>query len=103
MIRIIVSFVIIAFLNCTTSKNQTISEVSNSLVLTVTKIQPEKDGYTTFLKDNKGGKYTMIVSIPNLGKDYIDLKEGEQVMVEGAYAESYPVQIFAKKIIRISN
>lgn len=73
----------------------------NLQVLTVVKVKPEKDGETVALKDEKGGKYTMIVSIPNLGENYIHLEVGDKVKVEGGYAESYPVQIFAKKITKV--
>ena len=71
-------------------------------VLTVTKIENGKDGYTAYLNDEKNGKYTMVVSIPNLGDKYVDLKIGDKIQAEGEYAESYPIQIFAKSI-RIVN
>ena len=66
--------------------------------LIVTKIENGKDGYMTYLEDEKNGKYTMVVSIPNLGEKYVDLKIGDKIQVEGEYAESYPIQIFAKSI-----
>ena len=43
----------------------------------------------------------MIVSIPNLGKDYVRLKVGDKVKVEGEYIDSFPTQIFAKKIHKL--
>lgn len=67
-------------------------------VLTVTEIESGRDGYTAQLKDNKNEKYIMVVSIPNLGEGYVDLKIGDNVRVTGEYAESYPVQIFATAI-----
>lgn len=66
--------------------------------LTVTKINDEKDGETIQLIDNKKITYTMIVSIPNLGDDYVNLKVGNKIKVEGEYIDSFPTQIFAKKI-----
>ena len=78
-------------------------ETNNDLpVLTVTKIENGKDGYTAHLEDGKSGKYTMLVSIPNLGDKYVHLKVGDKIQAEGEYAESYPVQIFAKSIHIIS-
>ena len=71
---------------------------SNLPILTVTNIENGKDGYTAHLEDGKNGKYTMVVSIPNLGDKYVDLKVGDKIQAEGEYAERYPVQIFAKSI-----
>ena len=67
-------------------------------VLTVTKIENGKDGYMAHLEDGKKGKYVMLVSIPNLGDKYVDLKIGDRIRAEGSYAESDPIQIFAKSI-----
>lgn len=69
--------------------------------LTVTKVKGEKDGETIHLRDNRNRAYTMIVSIPNLGKNYINLKVGEKIKVEGEYIDSFPTQIFAKKIHKL--
>jgi len=79
-------------------------EISNNdlPVLTVTKIENGKDGYMAHLEDGKNGKYTMLVSIPNLGDKYVELKVGDKIQAEGEYAESYPIQIFAKSIHIIS-
>ena len=67
-------------------------------LLTVTDKEYGKDGYMTSLEDQDGGKYTMIVSIPNLEDKYVELEVGDKVKVLGEYAESFPVQIFAKEI-----
>lgn len=44
---------------------------------TITKIQPEKDGQTLFLKNDKGDVYTTIISIPN--GNFIKLEEGNVI------------------------
>lgn len=77
-------------------------DTSKLPVLTVTKIENGKDGYTASLKDSKGGAYTCTISIPNLEDNYIRLKVGDQVKIAGEYAESDPVQIFAKKLFKIN-
>ena len=69
--------------------------------LTVTKVIGEKDGETIHLTDSKNKAYNMIVSVPNLGKDYVRLKVGDKVKVEGEYIDSFPTQIFAKKIHKL--
>ncbi len=69
--------------------------------LTVTKVIGEKDGETIHLIDSKKKAYNMIVSIPNLGKDYIRLKVGDKLKVEGEYVDSFPTQIFVKKIHKL--
>lgn len=66
--------------------------------LIVTKVKDGRDGFTATLKDNKGGLYTSTISIPNLDDNYVRLIVGNKVKIAGEYAESYPVQIFAKKI-----
>ena len=55
---------------CNTKKNYTNS-------YTITKIQPEKDGQTLFLKNEKGDVYTTIISIPN--GNFIKLEEGNVI------------------------
>lgn len=55
---------------CNTQKNY-----PNSY--TITKIQPEKDGQTLFLKNEKGDVYTTIISIPN--GNFIKLEEGNVI------------------------
>ncbi|MBA6157326.1 DUF4377 domain-containing protein [Tenacibaculum sp. S7007] len=69
--------------------------------LTVTKVIGEKDGETIHLIDSEKKAYNMIVSIPNLGKDYIRLKVGDRLKVEGEYVDSFPTQIFVKKIHKL--
>ena len=71
---------------------------SNLPILTVTSIENGKDGYMATLKDDKNGLYTCTISIPNLADNYVRLNIGDKVKINGEYAESYPVQIFAKKI-----
>lgn len=78
----------------TTIKN----DFSDYETLTVTKIQNGKDGYTATLKNETGSLYKSTISIPNLEDNYVRLSVGDKVKISGKYAESYPVQIFAKKI-----
>ncbi len=44
---------------------------------TITKIQPEKDGQTLYLKNDKDDVYTTIISIPN--GNFIKLEEGNVI------------------------
>lgn len=76
-------------------------DTSKLPVLTVTKIENGKDGYTASLKDDKGGIYTCVISIPNLEDNYIRLTIGDQVKIAGEYAEGHPIQIFAKKLFKL--
>lgn len=69
--------------------------------LTVTKIENGKDGYTAHLVDSGEMTYTMVVSIPNLGDDYVDLKVGDKIKADGEYAESIPIRIYVKKIKKL--
>ena len=71
--------------------------------LTVTKVTPGKDGETIHLTDKDKKTYNMIVSIPNLEDNYINLKVGDKVKVEGEYIDSFPTQILAKKIHKLNN
>ncbi len=84
--------------NQETTPQETTSEDGQWPTLTVTDIEHGKDGYTASLKDAKKGLYTMVVSIPNLEDNYVDLKVGDRVRVDGEYAESHPIQIFPKRI-----
>ena len=79
------------------------ASLENLPELTVIKVIGEKDGETIYLRDGKKRAYNMIVSIPNLGKNYISLKVGDKVKVEGEYIDSFPTQIFAKKIHKLNN
>lgn len=72
--------------------------MSDYVTLTVTKIENGKDGYMATLKNDKGNLYTTTISIPNLEDNYVRLNVGDKVKIAGEYAESDPVQIFAKKI-----
>ncbi|CAL2104554.1 protein of unknown function [Tenacibaculum sp. 190130A14a] len=75
-------------------------ELAKFPILEVTEIRNGKDGYTAILKDDKEGLYTCTISIPNLEDNYVQLKVGDKVRIAGEYAESYPVQIFAKRILK---
>lgn len=76
-------------------------ELAKFPMLEVTEIVNGKDGFTATLKDNKGASYTCTISIPNLEDNYEELKVGDKVRIAGEYAESYPVQIFAKRILKV--
>lgn len=83
-------------------KEITDEEIALYETLTVKKIESGKDGYTASLKDERGGRYTCVISIPNLEDNYVRLQVGDKVKIAGEYAESDPVQIFAKKIKKIT-
>ncbi len=84
-------------------KEITDEEIELYETLTVTNIESGKDGYTASLKDANGGRYTCVISIPNLEDNYVRLQVGDNVKIAGEYAESDPVQIFAKRIKKINN
>ena len=77
------------------------SEFKNYQTITVTKIENGKDGYTAHLVDEGKMTYTMVVSIPNLEDNYVHLEVGDKVKVIGDYAESIPVRIYAKRILKV--
>ncbi len=77
-------------------------QMSDYATLTVTKINNGKDGYTATLKNDKGDLYVCTISISNLEDNYIRLEIGDKVKIAGEYAESEPVQIFAKRIMKIN-
>ena len=91
---------------CNISKKQkekpiTDAMVSDYVTLTVAKIFNGKDGYTATLKNENGSLYTCTISIPNLEDNYVRLEVGDKVKIAGEYAESDPVQIFAKRILKV--
>lgn len=75
--------------------------MSDYATLTVTKIDNGKDGYTATLKNDTGSLFICTISIPNLGDNYVRLNIGDKVKIAGEYAESDPVQIFAKRILKV--
>lgn len=75
--------------------------MSDYATLTVVKIDTGRDGYTASLKNEAGSLFTCTISIPNLEDNYIRLDVGDKVKIAGEYAESDPVQIFAKRILKI--
>ena len=81
------------------NKDNNDKTMSDLPVLTVTEIENGKDGYTATLTDETKGLYVCTISIPNLEDNYVSLKVGDKVKIDGEYAESHPVQIFAKRIL----
>ncbi len=66
---------------------------------TVTEIMPGKDGYTAKLKTDDGKMYMAIISIPNMEKEYKQVKVGENITVTGeAYTIEEDITIKVKKI-----
>jgi len=89
-------------MSCNSVKNEkpkTDIQISNLKTLTVTAIENSEGYYTASLKDGEGGLYVCTVSHSDLGDNYIRIKAGDKVKIAGDYAESHPVQIFAKRII----
>lgn len=64
------------------SKNIKVIEKAKILKQTflITKIQPEKDGETLFLKNDKGEVFTTIISIPN--GNFINVNTGDKISLE---------------------
>jgi len=84
-------------------KPVTDAQISNYATLTVIKIENGKDGYTATLKNGTDNLFKCTISIPNLEDNYVRLKIGDKVKIAGEYAESDPVQIFAKRILKLDN
>lgn len=71
-------------------------------IFTITKVQPEKDGQTLFLKGKEGEVYTTVISIPN--GNFIKVKEGDQVKLEiEEILDTDPPIIISKTIALIPN
>ncbi|MFA8299339.1 MAG: hypothetical protein ACEPOV_04195 [Hyphomicrobiales bacterium] len=83
-----------------TSKEQVTSHYAPN-TFKVVKIEYGKDGYMASLENGSSRKYIMLVSIVNLKDDYVSLKVGDKIQVEGQYEDETPVRIIPKKIIII--
>jgi len=82
--------IIITLISCNSKEN--ISE------FLITKIKPEKDGQTLFLKNDKGETYTTVISIPN--GNFIKVSEGDKINIEikDRLEKMNPPLIISKKI-----
>ena len=89
--------------SCNTSKSNNESSDDNiRMELIVTKIQNEKDGQTIFMKDDKGGRYTTIISPAN--GNWVVLNVGDRISLEAKeIMESDPAQIISRDIKVMSN
>lgn len=88
----------------TTAKSREVS-IENAPTLEVIGVFGESDGDSVELisLDHKM-RYRMIVSIPNLGDNYISLNAGDRVRVAGEYSERNSTQIFSiKTIVKVPN
>lgn len=100
----IVFLLLFIITSCNSSKNNASNAkdvLPNQPLLTVIKIQNGKDGYTATLQDSKKGLYICTISIPNLEDNYVNLEVNDKVKIAGDYLESDPVQIIAKRIVKI--
>lgn len=86
------------------STKPTTTDVKNSnnptskMVLTVTDIKNEKDGQTISLKDDKGEKYTTVISIPN--GNFVELEVGNRISLDAEeILEMHPAIIVSKNIV----
>lgn len=91
--------------NNSTDTSASTANINSFETLEVIGVYGESDGDSVELISLDGNmKYTTIVSIPNLGNQYISLAKGDRVKIAGEYAESYPVQIFnITEIVRVAN
>lgn len=88
----------------TPTKNKQVS-IESAPVLEVIAVFGESDGDSVELisLDHKM-RYRMIVSIPNLGDNYISLNVGDRVRVAGEYSKRNPTHIFSIQTIKsVSN
>lgn len=97
---------LVVFIGCNSNSTKKIKVIEKAAYrnlpeLIVTKVIGEKDGETIHLKDGENKVYNMILSIPNLGENYISLKMGDKVKIEGKYIDSFPTRIFPKKINKL--
>lgn len=83
--------------SCNTIKNKMNKNTDPRMEFIVHEIQNEKDGQTLFLKDDKGGNYTTIISPAN--GNFIDVEVGNRIsLVAKLIMESDPAQIISKDI-----
>lgn len=89
--------------SCNSSKsNNESSNDSTQMELIITKIQNEKDGQTIFMKDDKGGRYTTIISPAN--GNWVELNVGDRISLEAEeIMESDSAQIISRDIKVLSN
>ena len=69
-----------------TTSSEVWAEGITTITGTITSVTPEKDGQTIELTNNKGVKYTAVVSIPNLRENasqYRKFEVGETVGFKG--------------------
>lgn len=100
---IILSVIILAFNSCGSQKDKT-KTIDNSgrMEFTITKIQNEKDGQTLFLKDDKGGQFTTVISIPN--GNYVEVEKGNRIsLVAKEILEMHPAIIISEDIKVLDN
>lgn len=84
-----------SLVSCNSVKNK------NTMKFTIVKINNEKDGQTLFLENNKGEKFTTIISLAN--RNFVDVEVGNNIsLVAKELLESYPVQIISTDIKVIS-
>lgn len=90
-------FLAIFLVSCGASKNNNSTSNNNKMEFTVTHIKNEMDGQTISLKDDKGGDYITVISIPN--GNFVDLKVGNRIQLTAEeIMESDPAQIISKDI-----
>lgn len=95
---IILSVIVLTFNSCgSTKSNKKSIDNSERMEFTITKIQNEKDGQTLFLKDDKGGQFTTVISIPN--GNYVEVEKGNRIsLVAKEILEMHPAIIISKDI-----
>lgn len=81
-----------------TNTKEKINDKPHTMELTITDIRYEKDGQTLFLSDEKGGKYTTVISIPN--GNYVEVKKGDRIsLVAKEILEMHPALIISENIV----
>lgn len=95
----ILSIVLLAvlFTSCSSAKKKNELNNSSRSEYTITDIRNEKDGQTLFLSDDKGGKFTTVISIPN--GNYVDVEKGDRIsLVAKEILEMHPAIIISEHI-----
>lgn len=96
IVTIILLIIALAFNSCASTKNKATNN-NKRMEFTITKIQNEKDGQTLFLEDDKGGKFTTVISIPN--GNFVDVKTGNRIsLVAKEILEMHPAIIISEDI-----
>lgn len=74
---------------------------SNTFDGVIESIENGKDGYVAILKDNKGGNFEAIFSIPNMGTNYKRWEVGDALKIKGdTFSINNTFRVVAKEAVK---